>query len=177
MSGAPLIALWPSGFAYLLPMNHGLQETRSTIFQSSSLLYFLCSALFYSFSVIHSLIFSSFSSSVFLSPLPSFRVLLSLSVCSLDPAPCIPSCLIKTCIINTAISLSIFLPRSYDCYIKCKLFRCNSPLMSLLQSVFLVCRGKGGQKKKRGREYVTGITGFYCNLMFDVWLAYCRPCN
>lgn len=50
----------------------------------------------------------------------------------LDLALCIPSCLIKSCIINTATSLSILLCCSYDCYIKFKLFRCNSLLMSLL---------------------------------------------
>lgn len=89
---------------------------------------------FYTFSLIQILTVTSFPSAVFLSQLPlvydsSFTVCLSLC---LDPALCIPSCLIKAYIINTAISLSILLPCSYDCYIKCKLFRCNSLLMSLL---------------------------------------------
>lgn len=99
-------------------------------------------------SVAHSHLFSFRRLSVITSPvLYHFSFIVCLSLC-LDPALYIPSCLIKTCIINTAISLSILLPCSYDCYIKCKLFRCNSLLMSLLQSVFPVCRGKGGKKKR-----------------------------
>ena len=103
------------------------------------------------FTFCHPVFHSHFS--LFLSPSfshcfshSSFIVCLSLCY---DPALCIPSCLIKACIINTAISLSIFLPRSYDCYIKCKLFRCNSLLMFLLQSVFLVHGGKGERKNER----------------------------
>lgn len=88
------------------------------------------------------------SSPLFFTLSPSFGLLLSLILRPLsrpvffslslvfsprlDLAPCIPSCLIKVCIINTATSLSILLRCSYDCYIKFKLFRCNSLLMSLL---------------------------------------------
>lgn len=135
MSGAPLIALWPSGFAYLLPMNHGAHKTHGNVFR-----FLLPPPLFFFFSVLHFLCHSvSYShfisfSCLFLShcfPLPYHSSFTRLSPC-LDPSLCIPSCLIKACIINTAISLSIPLPRSYDCYIKCKLFRCNSLLMSLL---------------------------------------------
>lgn len=135
MSGAPLIALWPSGFAYLLPMNQGAQKTHSPTYShpppSST---FYSPLWFYPFSVRQPLIPASFHSDVFPPQLPPALSLFfhCLSLRDLDLASCIPSCLIKVCIINTAISLSIPLPCSYDCYIKCKLFRCNSPLMSLL---------------------------------------------
>lgn len=91
-----------------------------------SVLPFLCH------SVSHSPLFSFRCLSLTTSPvLYHFSFIVCLFLC-LDPAPCILSCLIKACIINTAISLSILLRCSYDCYIKCKLFRCNSLLMSLL---------------------------------------------
>lgn len=134
MSGATLIALWPSGFAYLLPMNHGSQKkpiaTYSDPPPSST---FLPSSLFYTFFVSRASQFFSVSClSLTASPLHLHQPAFTRRSPCLGPAPCIPSCLIKACIINTAISLSILLPCSYDCYIKCKLFRCNSLLMSLL---------------------------------------------
>lgn len=93
------------------------------------------SALFCPFSVIQLLIRLRFSFrclSLTASPvLYHFSFIVCLSLC-LDLAQCIPSCLIKACIINTAIPLSSLLPSSHDGYIKCKLFHCNSLLMSLL---------------------------------------------
>lgn len=92
----------------------------------------LCFTLSLSFSCSFSSVFLQMSFSHYVPrTLPLFFHCLSFFLC-LDPAPCILSCLIKACIINTAISLSILLLCSYDCYIKCKLFRCNSLLMSLL---------------------------------------------
>lgn len=88
-----------------------------------------CFTLSLSFNLLFSL-FSLFQPS-FSHCFPFSPTFTRLSLC-LDLALCIPSCLIKACIINTAMSLSILLPCSYDCYIKFKLFRCNSLLMSLL---------------------------------------------
>lgn len=146
MSGAPLIALWPSDFAYLLPMNHCTLETQNGALQRLSLLSFSFT-LSPSFCLLLSLIFSQLS-------LPCLFPTFTRLSRRLDLAPCIPSCLIKACIINTATSLSILLRRSYDCYIKFKLFRCNSLLMSpVIISVSGVCLGEGGGVGEEGREW------------------------
>lgn len=124
MSGTPLIALWPSGICILTA--HELQRTEkptATYPDPAPPASTFCSCFTLSL---------SFGLVLFRQLSRCFLPSLFHSVCSLDPARCTPSSLIKACIINPAISLSIPLPRSHDCYIMCKLFGSNSLLMSLL---------------------------------------------